>query len=156
MKKNQKDNLIRLIMSAGRPAHLEHGPAYDAVFNPFEFEGEEFYRFYDASIECWMIGRTVSPADRVLWPIPEEASDGDGPEEVIAANALSFMPTPRLPAVLDEQAFRGPFRHGSKQFFWLLSSLEEGWRLALSIGGSDNARVARLFDRSEAQPQPAA
>ena len=147
-----EDQFMRLLTSTGQPPHLEHGPAFDAVFDPFEFESEEFYRYYDASIECWMIGRAVRVEERVFWAVPEKPTDGDRPEYILAANALSFMPAPRLPAVLDDNNFRGPFWHGKRRFFWILTRLEQGWRLTLSIGddNNENVGVMRLFDRAEA------
>lgn len=48
----------------GPPPRLKHGPAFDAVFEPFVCDGEEFFRYYDASTWVWMIGRTVPLKER--------------------------------------------------------------------------------------------
>jgi hypothetical protein len=119
--------------------------------DPFEFEGIEYFQYYDASTAVWMIGEAIKPADRVYWDFSTDASSDDKPEDFAAANALSFMPPPSLPEVLEGQSYRGPFWHGERQFFWLLSDLQEGWHLALLLHGTENTGVFRLFYRENAR-----
>lgn len=145
-----RDKLLRLINAMGRPPSLEHGPSFDEVFGPFEFEGEAFYRYYDASTCIWQLRRAIPIEQRRAWLFPAHPSPDDHPEDVTAANALNFMPTPALPEHFASGSHRGPFWHKGRRFFWVLPSLSDGWMLALSVGPDDdtNAAVVRLFDRT--------
>lgn len=144
-------DIILKIAQMGSPPLLEHGPDYDAVFDPFVCDGEEYYQYYDASIRCWMIDEPIPLKDRRYWGAADSASDYDRSEDIVAANALSFMPRPDMPAVLERDCIRGPFWHGAHRFFWFLRDLEEGWILALAIGAEDlRGEVVRLFYQQNA------
>lgn len=129
------DQMVRLINAKGPPPKLDHGPDHDAVFDPFELEGEEYFLHYMASIYCWMLRRPLALADR---PLPVENSEERG-DEAEVRNALAFMPPPAaltepLPPPVDgipRGIFQAPFWYRGKRFAWFVGEGSGGWQLAM-------------------------
>lgn len=132
---------LRILKETGVPPKLAHGPDFDAVFDPFWFEGDEYFYYYNSSILCWQLGRALEPARRSKWPAPKDGSSAD----VDALNGISFMPQPKVPTDFDagelDGIFRGPFLHGDRKFIWFLAEPAKGWELALE-SAPDSAPTA--------------
>ncbi len=127
----ENEQFLRLIRSLESNPHLTHGPEQDAIFDPFMFEGEEFYQYYNASIECWKIGRAVDPIRRRSSSLPVETNPWIDQGDLEAISALAFMPHPRVPEKIDEPVFQGPFWYKDRQFLWMLDDLQWGWQLVI-------------------------
>lgn len=143
----QPEQLLRLVNTKGPPPKLEHGPDHDAVFDPFEFEGEEFFLHYMGGIYCWMVRRPLPPADRRY---PDETRFGCPSETLELMSALAFMPPPSLPdrslspaEELTNDTFQGPFWYRGSQFlWWLKAGSTEWWPIIFSSPPEEPAQEA--------------
>ena len=111
---------------------LNHGPDADHVFDPFEFEGVEYFFHYLGGAKCW----TTRAATGGPWCITE-LEQGD--EDIAAVpSAPRFMPSPTpsgesiFPMNLwinVGQVTQGPFWYRDQEYIWSYDVREHNWAM---------------------------
>lgn len=120
---------LHKIVLTNPPPSLPQGPYADHVFDPFMFNGMEYFFHYVGGAMIWMIRPTLDRAERA--PLLEGEDDE-------RTTPPLFMPPPLPPSEpvppsphegVSACIFQGPIWYRGQEFIWFFMN-DEGWQLA--------------------------